>query len=70
MASVKLIDNWKKAWRMATVQIAAGAVAFGSLPPEVQTAMLGALGLPLGAAPAVLGVMLIIARVVDQPKTR
>lgn len=67
---MKLIDNWKKAWRMATVQIAAGAVAFGSLPPEVQSAMLGAIGLPASAAPAVLGVLLIIARVVDQPKTR
>jgi hypothetical protein len=55
---------------MATMQVAAGAVAFGSLPPEVQASMLGALGLPASAAPAVLGLLLMIARVVDQPKTR
>lgn len=65
-----LIPNWKKAWRMATMQIAAGAVAFGTLPPDVQASMLGALGLPASAAPAVLGLLLMIARVVDQPKTR
>lgn len=67
---MKLIGNWRKAWRMATVQIAAGAVAFGSLPPDVQASMLGALGLPASAAPAVLGLLLIFARVIDQPKTR
>ena len=41
---MKLIDNWKKAWRMASVQVAAGAIAFGAL--------------------------MILARVVNQPKAQ
>ena len=48
---MKLIDNWKKAWRMASVQVAAGAIAFGALPETVQGAMLGAVGLPVTAVP-------------------
>ena len=67
---MKLIDNWKKAWRMASVHVALGAVAFSTLPADVQAAMLGAVGLPVSAAPAVLGVLMIIARVVSQPKAQ
>ena len=48
---MKLIDNWKKAWRMASVQVAAGAIAFGALPETVQAAMLGSVGLPVTAVP-------------------
>ena len=67
---MKLIDNWKKAWRMASVQVAAGAIAFGALPETVQAAMLGAVGLPVSAVPVVLGALMILARVVNQPKAQ
>jgi hypothetical protein len=70
VAIVKLISNWKKAWRMASVQVATGAIAFGALPGDVQAAMLAVVGLSPSVAPVVLGVLLILARVVDQPQSR
>ena len=66
---MKLVYNWKKAWRMASVQVAACAVGFGALPAELQTALLEAIGLPAASAPAVVGALLIAARLVEQPKT-
>ena len=67
---MKLIDNWKKAWRMASVQVAAGAIAFGALPSEVQATMLGAVGLPVTAVPIMIGGLMLIARLVNQPKVQ
>lgn len=67
---MKLISNWRKAWRMASVQVAAVAVVLGSLPSDVQAAMFGAVGVPVERIPALIGVLLLVARLVDQPKTR
>ena len=30
----KLIPNWRRAWRMFSVQVAAVAVAWGAMPPD------------------------------------
>ncbi len=70
MANVRLIPNWKKAWRMASMHVAAGAVAFSTLPPDLQAALMAAVGLPVSAAPGVLGALMMLARLVDQPKAR
>lgn len=67
---MRLIPNARRAWRMATVQISAGAVVFSLLPIDQQTALLALLGLEPAHIPGVLGVCIIIARLVDQPKTR
>lgn len=65
---MKLVQNWKRAPRMLSVQIAAAVVAWGFVPPDQQEAMLYWLGIDPARVPAVLGMMVIIGRLVDQPK--
>ncbi len=65
-----LIPQWKRAWRMLSVQIAGLAVVWGTLPTDMQAAVLGLLGVGPERVPAILGVLLIVARVIDQPKVR
>lgn len=67
---MKLIPNWRRAWRMLSIQLAAGAVLFGALPADQQTAILQWLGLTPERIPAALGALFIITRLVSQPKTR
>lgn len=65
-----IIDNWRAAWRMASMQIAAAAVVFGSLPAETQQSILTALGIPDARVPAILGALVIVGRLISQPKAR
>ena len=65
-----LIPNWRRAWRMASVQFTTLALGWGFLPPDLQTATLAAIGVPAERIPAVLGAMFLVLRLVDQPKTR
>ncbi|VVP01060.1 hypothetical protein PS862_02848 [Pseudomonas fluorescens] len=61
---MQLIENWKQALKMTSVQAGASVVALGvaeQLMPQLQTI------LP-PVAYAVLGVIVMIARVVLQPK--
>jgi hypothetical protein len=53
---------------MASVQFAAVAVAWGSLPTETQTSILSAIGMPAERVPAVLGLLILAGRLIDQPK--
>jgi len=64
------IENWRNAYKMASVQLASLAVVFGSLPTDVQATMLDAVGVSPARVPAVLGVALLIARLIAQPGTR
>ena len=65
---MNIIPNWRSAWRMLTVQLATVGIGFGLLPPETQAAMLEAVGVPASRVTAVLGVLVLLARVVAQPK--
>lgn len=65
---MKLIPNWRSAGRMLSVQIAAAAVLFGALPVEQQAALLALLGIGPERMPALLGLAIIVARLVAQPK--
>lgn len=62
------IENIKKAPRMLSVQVSAAAIALGSIPPEVQATVLDAVGVPANRVPAVLGILMLLARLVAQPK--
>jgi hypothetical protein len=53
---------------MLSMQVAALAVIFGSLPPDQQTAILQWLGLAPERIPAVLGVLFMVTRLVRQPR--
>ncbi len=70
MTRPRLIPNWRCAHRMATVWVGAAAAGFGLLPPDQQLAVLALVGVTPERAPAVLGLGFILARLVDQPKTR
>ena len=65
---MKPIPNWRRAWRMASVQVAGAAVLFGALPADQQSALLQLLGLAPERMPALLGLAIIVARLIDQPK--
>ncbi len=65
---MKLIPNASRAWRMLSVQVAALAVIFGALPVDQQSAILSMLGIGPERIPAVLGLAVIVARLVQQPR--
>lgn len=68
---MQLVPNWRKAWRMLSVQIPAVNVAFLStwamLPPKFQDVL---------PTPWVIGITVgllvfgVIGRLIDQPKTK
>ena len=63
---MKLIDNWRRAWRMWSVQAAALLVAWGTLPVDMQAAIVAAVGVPPERVPAILGALVILGRLVQQ----
>lgn len=65
---MKPIPNWRRAWRMASVQVAGAAVLFGALPADQQAALLSLLGIGPERLPALMGLAVIVARLIDQPK--
>ena len=65
-----LIPEARSAWRMASVRIAALGVVFGALPADQQAAILALLGVSPERIPACLGLALILARLIDQPRLR
>ncbi len=67
---MRLIPNYRRAWRMASVQIAAVIAAWAVLPPDVQAAAVALVGVPPDKVPGILAVLLIVARLIDQPKAR
>jgi len=62
---MKLIDDARGAWRFASMQVAAAAVVFGALPPETQEQVLGLVSIPPARLPAILGVLVMVARIVQ-----
>lgn len=67
---MKLIPQWRRAWRLMTVQIGVAAVAWVALPADTQAAVLRLVGLSEEQLPAVLGALVIVARLIAQPKAR
>ena len=62
-----LVPNWRRAWRMLSVQLAALAVVFGSLPADAQASVLDLVGVPASRVPAVLGLLFMVGRLISQP---
>ena len=67
---MKLIPNAAQAWRMLSVQIAALAVVFGTLPADQQSAILALIGIGPERIPVLLGLGVIVARLISQPGTQ
>ena len=62
------IPNLDKAWRMLSVRVGVVAIGWGSLPESVQASLLDAVGVPASRVPAILGALVILGRVIAQPK--
>lgn len=67
---MKPIPNWRRAWRMASVQVAGAAVLFGALPADQQAALLALVGIGPERVPALMGLAVLVARLIDQPRVR
>lgn len=67
---MKLIPNWRRAWRMLTVQIGALALLWIALPAETQAAVLHALHIDRQYLPGIVGLAVIIGRLIAQPKVQ
>lgn len=63
-----LIQNWRRAWRMFSVQASAVILAWVALPEAQQTALAGLVGIPADTVPGLLAALAILGRLVDQPK--
>lgn len=63
---LRLIANARQAWRLWSVQAAALLVAWGTLPADMQAALVAAVGIPAERVPAVLGLLVILGRIVQQ----
>lgn len=64
---MKFIDNVRQAPRMWSVQLASLLVAWGTLPVDMQTAIVAVVGIPPERVPAVLGLLVILTRLMRQP---
>lgn len=67
---MKLIPEWRSAWRLFSVQVAALAVAWVALPTDTQGAILRLLGIDASKLTAVLGVLVLAARLIAQPAVK
>ena len=64
---MKLVREWRRAWRMFSVQVSAVIVAWVALPEAQQAALAGLVGIEPDAVPGVLAALAILGRVIDQP---
>lgn len=64
---MKLIDNIRQAPRLWSVQLASLLVAWGALPLDMQAALVQLVGIPPERVPAILGLLVILGRLVQQP---
>jgi len=67
---MKLIPEWKKAWKFLSVQLAALVVIWASLPADMHQSIIGVLHLSAEQTTALLGVLVIVGRLVAQPAVR
>lgn len=63
---MKLVDNAKFFYRMASVRVASVFGVFALLPETKQEAVLDLVGLPMDKLPAIMAVVFIIARLTAQ----
>ena len=63
-----LIPEWRHAWRFLSIQIGAIAVLWVALPADTQAAILDTLHIDRAHLPGILGLAVIVARLIAQPK--
>ena len=65
-----MIPDWRKAWRLLSVQIGALAVLWIALPESTQEAILKVLHIDRDYLPGIVGLAVIVGRLVAQPGIR
>ncbi len=65
-----LIPEWRKAWKFLSVQVGAIAVLWAGLPADTQAAVLNFLKLDQQRLTGLIGLTMIVARLIAQPKVR
>ena len=65
---MKLIPDWRQAWRMLSVQVASLAIVWGALPVDQQAAILALFGVGPERVPLFIGLAVIVALVVSQQR--
>lgn len=65
-----LIPDWRRAWRFASVQVAALAVVWLAVPREMQERVLALLPIDEAHLPGLAGGLFILARLIAQPRLR
>jgi hypothetical protein len=66
----RLIPQWKRAWRMFSVQASALVLAWLAIPAEQQAAFAGLIGIEPEVIPGALAALAILGRLIDQPTVR
>lgn len=67
---MKPVAQWRRSWRWLSVQAGALAVLWGTTSAETQAAILALVGVPAERVPAILGLLVIAARLIDQGEAR
>lgn len=62
---LKLVEDWRQAWKWLSVQLSAGIVLWLSLPPDTQASIVGGL-FPPERVPLVLAVLVVVGRLIQQ----
>lgn len=62
-----LIPQWRRAWRLFSVQAGVVLLAWGVLPVDQQTAILSLVGIGPERVPAIMGLLVIAGRLIQQP---
>jgi hypothetical protein len=65
---LRLIPEWRRAWRYASVQVAALAVIWLAVPRDMQERILALLPIDEAHLPGLAGALFIVARLIAQPK--
>lgn len=63
---VTVVNEWRQAWKWLSVHMASLAVGFGLLPEDKQAAVLAFLHIPQSYVAAVLGLIFIVTRLINQ----
>ncbi len=66
----RLIPQWRRAWRFWSVRLSSALVAWALLPPDQQAALVSWAGVAPERVPAVLALLVLVSRLIDQPKAR
>lgn len=67
---MKLIPEWRRAWRFWSARLIAALIAWTLLPAEQQVLLVQWAGADPDQVPTVLAALALLSRLIDQPGAR